>query len=72
MSRPNVREHLSFGFGIHTCIGAPLARMQDKVVLEELTRRVPQLRAVDPDGIEFRENLSFRVPTAVPVAWDEV
>lgn len=72
VSRPNVREHLSFGFGIHTCIGAPLARMQVKVVLEELTRRVPQLRAVDPDGIEFRENLSFRVPTAVPVAWDEV
>lgn len=72
VGRANVREHLSFGFGIHTCIGAPLARMQVKVVLEELTRRVPQLRAVDPDAIEYRENLSFRVPTAVPVAWNEV
>ncbi|WP_235201324.1 cytochrome P450 [Microbacterium sp. CH12i] len=72
VARPNVREHLSFGFGIHTCIGAPLARMQMKIVLEELIRRVPQLRAVDPEAIEFRENLSFRVPTAVPVAWNEV
>ncbi|WP_417563221.1 cytochrome P450 [Microbacterium sp.] len=72
VGRPNVREHLSFGFGIHTCIGAPLARLQVKVVLEELVRRVPSLRAVDPESIEFRENLSFRVPTAVPVAWDEV
>ncbi len=71
VARPNVREHLSFGFGIHTCIGAPLARMQVKIVLEELVRRVPQLRAVDPESVEFRENLSFRVPTAVPVAWNE-
>lgn len=71
VARPNVREHLSFGFGIHTCLGAPLARMQVKIVLEELGKRVPQLRLVDPDDIEFRENLSFRVPIRVPVTWGE-
>lgn len=37
-------RHLSFGFGVHTCPGAPLARMELKVVLEELLRRLPDLR----------------------------
>jgi cytochrome P450 len=33
--RPNAREHLSFGAGPHLCLGAPLARLKAKVVLEE-------------------------------------
>lgn len=36
-------RHLSFGFGIHTCPGASLARMELKVLLEELLRRIPDL-----------------------------
>ncbi|MFN0092447.1 MAG: cytochrome P450, partial [Acidimicrobiales bacterium] len=35
--RPNAREHLSFGGGAHLCLGAPLARLEARVVLEELT-----------------------------------
>jgi cytochrome P450 len=42
-------RHLSFGFGTHTCPGAPLARMEMRVLLEELLRRVPDLR-VDMDS----------------------
>ena len=37
--RPNAREHLSFGVGTHLCLGAPLARLQGKVVLEEVCSR---------------------------------
>jgi len=39
-----VNRHLSFGFGIHTCPGAAIARMELRVVLEELLRRIPDLR----------------------------
>jgi cytochrome P450 len=37
-------RHLSFGFGVHTCPGASLARMELRVLIEELLRRVPDLQ----------------------------
>lgn len=69
VSRPNAREHLAFGYGIHFCLGNKLARLQAKIVLEEAVRLAPSLSVVDPEGIEFRNNISFRVPTSVPVTW---
>ena len=68
--RANAREHLSFGYGIHYCLGNMLAKLQTRIALEEIVARVPQLRADHPEDIEFRENLSFRVPTSVPVTWE--
>ena len=71
ISRPNAREHLSFGFGIHYCLGNMLAKLQTKIALEEATAKLPHLRVDDPESIAFRENLSFRVPVAVPVTWTD-
>ena len=71
ISRPNAREHLSFGFGIHYCLGNMLAKLQAKIALEEATAKLPHLRVDDPESIDFRENLSFRVPVAVPVSWKD-
>ena len=71
ITRTNAREHLSFGYGIHYCLGNMLAKLQAKICLEEAATLAPSLRLRgDGHDIEFRENLSFRVPTSVPVTWD--
>ena len=44
IDRPNVRQHISFGAGIHTCPGAPLARAEGRVVIERLFDRTSQIR----------------------------
>jgi cytochrome P450 len=69
IARPNAREHLSFGFGIHYCLGNMLAKLQAKVALEEVVRLAPGLTLVDDADIHFGDNLSFRAPISVPVTW---
>jgi cytochrome P450 len=44
IDRPNVRQHISFGAGIHTCPGAPLARAEGRVVIERLFDRTTNIR----------------------------
>jgi cytochrome P450 family 150 subfamily A5 len=54
LDRPNGRHHLGFGFGIHTCAGAPLARAEARVSAERLLDRMADIRisesAHGPDG----------------------
>lgn len=69
ISRTNAREHLSFGYGIHYCLGNMLAKLQAKICLEEAARLIPSLELADDKPTEFRKNLSFRVPVSVPVTW---
>ena len=70
IDRPNSREHLAFGYGIHYCLGNMLAKLQTRITVEETLRIAPHLRLSDPDAITFGENLSFRAPVAVPVTWE--
>jgi cytochrome P450 len=47
VTRPPQR-HLSFGEGIHHCLGAPLARLEARIVFEELLRRIPEYEVAGP------------------------
>jgi cytochrome P450 len=42
---------MTFGFGLHACMGQPLARMEMKVALEELLTRLPDIELIDPQSI---------------------
>ncbi|MGV0035619.1 MAG: cytochrome P450 [Candidatus Azotimanducaceae bacterium WSBS_2022_MAG_OTU7] len=46
MDRENARSHLSFGFGIHRCMGSRLAEMQLRVLWEELVKRVSDIQVI--------------------------
>lgn len=69
IERDNARNHLSFGYGIHFCLGNLLAKLQGRVALEEITKKLPHLRLMPSATIRFLDNLSFRTPTSVPVEW---
>ena len=53
--RRAARDHLAFGFGIHQCVGQPLARVELQVIYGTLIRRIPTLRLAKPaDDIAFK------------------
>ena len=55
---------------MHYFLGAPLARLEARVVLEELSARLPSLRLVQGQTPRFRPNTTFRGPLALLVEWD--
>ncbi len=48
IERPDVRRHLSFGFGIHRCVGSRLAELQLRIIWEEILARFSQVEVVGP------------------------
>lgn len=54
-------DHVAFGFGIHFCLGAPLARLEAKVALEALLSRLPSFERVEPT-VEYIESIFLRGP----------
>jgi len=67
--RRNPKDHIAFGFGIHYCLGAALARLEGRVALEELFSRLPNLRRAE-GAVDYLESGILRGPKWLPVAFD--
>jgi cytochrome P450 len=66
----DARSHLSFGFGVHQCLGQPLARLELQVVHSTLIRRVPTLElAADLDRLPFKHDGFVYGLYELPVTW---
>ncbi|MFD8725285.1 cytochrome P450 [Streptomyces sp. NPDC059629] len=64
------RDHFAFGFGMHQCLGQPLARVELQVIFETLLRRVPTLRlAVPVDEVPFKLWSPINGVASLPVTW---
>jgi len=68
--RGNARSQVGFGFGPHTCLGAPLARLELAIALKKLFSRLPGLQlAVAPDDLDFMHDWHLRGLRTLPVSW---
>ena len=62
------RRHISFGHGIHTCLGAQLARIETRIAVTQLLARYPKISlAADPDDLPIRRSVFFRRLESLPV-----
>ena len=68
ITRPHVRP-LSFGGGIHHCLGAQLARIEAEIAIATLLRRLPDLRLEDAENPEWRPTFVLRGLKRLPASW---
>jgi cytochrome P450 len=61
-------DHVAFGFGVHFCLGAALARLEARVALEELLARLPDF-AVEPTGLVRVHSGNVRGYSVVPIVF---
>jgi len=61
-------RHIAFGWGIHFCLGAPLARVEGQIAINTLLQRLPKL-ALATDKPEYRQSLTLRGLSTLPVAF---
>jgi len=66
----NPNPHIAFGQGMHFCIGAPLARMEARIALTDLFRRLRDLRLAPGEPWEPRAVLNVHGPASLPVEFE--
>jgi len=68
VGRPGVRA-ISFGGGIHHCLGAQLARIEAEIAFLVLLQRLPGLRLTAPDSVSWKPTITLRGPASLPASW---
>jgi cytochrome P450 len=68
ITRSDIRP-LSFGGGIHYCLGAQLARIEGEIAIATLLRRLPTLRLDDPSRPDWRQTFVLRGLNKLPAGW---
>jgi cytochrome P450 len=64
------QRHLAFGYGVHFCLGAPLARLELSTALSMLAARLPGLRLDIPlEELTWTVDSWLNTPVTLPVAW---
>jgi cytochrome P450 len=68
ITRQNIRP-MSFGGGIHFCLGAQLARIEAEIAIATLLRRFPNLTLDDPEHPDWRPTFALRGLNRLPASW---
>ena len=71
VTRGNAKKHLGLGLGAHFCMGAPLAKLEMRVILEQLTKRLPDLHLKAGQSWEYLPTLVFRGVQKLEVEWED-
>ena len=61
-------RHLAFGYGVHRCLGAPLAQLELRVVLEEVLERMPDFELTDESAVKI-DGIQARAVRTLPARW---
>ena len=61
-------RHLAFGWGIHFCLGAPLARVEAQIAIKTLLDRLPRIH-LETDDVDWWKNMALRSPRSLPVGY---
>jgi cytochrome P450 len=68
--RRSPNRHLAFGYGIHFCLGAPLARLEAKITLEVMLKRLPGMRRVTEVPLEASESFILNGVKHLPITFE--
>ena len=72
MGRDYPHPHLGFGIGVHFCPGAPLARLEGQVAIQEIQRRMTNIRRADDGPIPYVPSVIQRIPIRLRLKFDRV